>query len=107
VFLEVAPDSVLCHPPLIPDKTCLQVREVHYDAQGLRRGQPGPWHTLQQDIEGYVHVPGTRDMLRVKRYALRQPPADAPSTAYVLDTVVETGTVKSPTPSAGHDQPSQ
>ncbi|MGH8156906.1 MAG: DUF4377 domain-containing protein [Rhodanobacter sp.] len=95
VFLEVAPDSVPCHHPLIPDKTCLQVREIHYDAQGLRSGQPGPWQPLQQDIEGYVHAPRTRDVLRVKRYALKQPPADASSSAYVLDMVVETGTVPS------------
>lgn len=94
VFLEVAPDSVPCHHPLIPDKRCLQVREIHYDAQGLRSGQPGPWQPLQQDIEGYVHQPDTREVLRVKRYTLKQPPADAPSTAYVLDTVIETETVK-------------
>lgn len=105
VFLEVAPDSVPCHHPLIPDKTCLQVREVHYDAQGLRNGQPGPWQTLQQDIEGYAHVPGNHDVLRVKRYALKQPAADASSIAYVLDMVVETGTAKSPAPNARQDQP--
>ncbi|GAB2555044.1 DUF4377 domain-containing protein [Rhodanobacter koreensis] len=105
VFLEVAPDNVPCHHPLIPDKSCLQVREIHYDAQGLRSGQPGPWQTLQQDIEGYAHVPGNHDVLRVKRYALKQPAADASSIAYVLDMVVETGTVKSPVPGSGHDQP--
>ncbi|MFI4958890.1 MAG: DUF4377 domain-containing protein [Lysobacterales bacterium] len=94
MFLEVAPDTTHCHHPLIPDKSCLLVRERHYDAQGLRSGQPGPWQPLQQDIDGYVHQPGTRNVLRVKRYTLKQPPADAPSTALVLDMVVESEIVK-------------
>lgn len=94
VFLEVAPQTVPCQPPLMPGKTCLQVRERHYDANGLRVGEPGPWQPLQQDIEGYVHRPGVRNVLRVKRYTLKQPPADAPSSAYVLDLVVESEIVK-------------
>lgn len=100
VFLEVAPQTEPCHHPLIPDKTCLQVRERHYDANGLRAGEPGPWQPLQQDIEGYAHEPGIRNVLRLKRYAIKNPPADAPSTAYVLDMVVESEIVKA-------DQPQQ
>lgn len=95
IFLEVAAQTTPCHHPLIPDKSCLRVRERHYDAQGLRSGQPGPWQTLAQDIEGYVHQPGTRNVLRVKRYTVKQPPADGSSTAYVLDMVVESELVKS------------
>jgi len=96
LFLEVAPQTVPCRHPLMPDKTCLQVRERHYDANGLRAGEPGPWQPLQQDIEGYVHEPGVRNVLRVKRYPLKRPPADAPSSAYVLDMVVESEIVKTP-----------
>jgi heat shock protein HslJ len=107
VFLEVAPGTTPCPHPPIPDRACLQVREIHYDAQGLRSGQPGPWQPLQQNIEGYVHQPDTHDVLRVKRYALKQPPADAPSTAYVLDSVVESGTVKAADTNTGHIPPSQ
>jgi len=105
MFLEVAPATTPCAHPLIPDKSCLLVRERHYDAQGLRSGQPGPWQPLQQDIEGYVHQPGTRNVLRVKRYALKQAPADAPSTAFVLDMIVESEIVKSPDPTGTPDQP--
>ncbi|HWX65651.1 MAG TPA: META and DUF4377 domain-containing protein [Rhodanobacter sp.] len=94
VFLEVAPQMVSCNHPLVPHKSCLQVRERHYDAQGLHSGQPGPWQPLQQDIEGYAHPQDTRNVLRVKRYTLKQPPADAPSTVYVLDMVVESEIVK-------------
>ncbi|WP_232823621.1 META and DUF4377 domain-containing protein [Dyella sp. C9] len=89
VFLEVAAQAVPCHHPLIPNKMCLQVRERHYDAQGLQTGTPGDWQPLNQDIEGYTHEPGIRNVLRVKRYAIKNPPADAPDTAYVLDMVVE------------------
>lgn len=95
VFLEVAAQTVPCNHPLIPDKSCLRVRERHYDAQGLRSGEPGPWQTLPQDIEGYEHHPGTRNVLRVKRYTVKQPPADGSSIAYVLDMVVESELVKS------------
>lgn len=96
VFLEVAAQTVPCQHPPVPHKTCLQVRERHDDANGLRAGEPGPWQPLQQNIEGYEHRPGVRNVLRVKRYALKQPPADAPSSAYVLDMVVESETVKTP-----------
>ena len=104
IFLEVAPNTAPCHHPLIPDKSCLLVRERHYDAQGLHSGSPGPWQPLQQDSEGYVHQPGTRNVLRVKRYTLKQPPADAPSPAYVLDMIVESEIVKSATPTDTPDQ---
>jgi len=93
VFLEVAPQTVPCPHPPMPDKTCLQVRERHYDANGLRVGEPGPWQPWQQEIEGYVHQPGVRNVLRVKRYTLKQPSVDASSSAYVLDMVVESGGV--------------
>lgn len=87
-FLEVAPQTVPCNHPLMPAAQCLDVREVHYDAHGLKTGTPGAWQPLQS-IEGYTHESGTHNVLRVKRYAIKHPPADAPNTAYVLDMVVE------------------
>lgn len=93
-FLEVAAQTVPCHHPLMPDRQCLDVREVHYDAQGLKSGTPGAWQPFNQAIEGYTHQPGVRNVLRVKRYAVKNPPADAPASAYVLDMVVETAIEK-------------
>ncbi|WP_199098044.1 META and DUF4377 domain-containing protein [Dyella sp. ASV21] len=90
VFFEVAAQTVPCNHPLIPNKQCLQVRERHYDSQGIQTGSPGDWQPLNQDIEGYTHEAGTRNVLRLKRYALKNVPADAPNTTYVLDMVVET-----------------
>jgi len=98
VFLEVADDEIPCNHPLIPGKTCLQVRERHYDEQGLASGEPGPWQPLQQDIEGYTHEAGVRNVLRLKRYTIKNPPADAPDTAYVLDMVVESEAPKTDAP---------
>lgn len=91
-FLEVAAEPVSCQHPLPPANNCLQVRQLHYDDQGLRVGEPGPWRPLAQPIEGYERQPGVRNVLRVKRYALANPPAGAASSAYVLDMVVESGT---------------
>lgn len=89
VFLEVAAQTRPCTHPLIPDMQCLQVRELQYDANGLRQGTPGEFQHFYGQIEGYMHEPGVRNVLRVKRYRIANPPADAPDTAYVLDMVVE------------------
>ncbi|MCW5581621.1 MAG: META and DUF4377 domain-containing protein [Luteimonas sp.] len=93
VFLEVAPERVACHHPLIPDFRCLHVREVRYDDKGLKTGT-GEWQFLYDDIEGYAHEPGVRNVLRLKRYTVPNPPADGSSIAYVLDMVVESEVVK-------------
>lgn len=89
IFLEVAAQTAPCSHPLIPNMQCLQVRELQYDDKGLKVGDPGPFGNFYATIEGYTHEPGVRNVLRVDRYAVKDPPADAPSQAYVLDMVVE------------------
>ncbi len=89
VFLEVAAQTQACPHPLIRDKQCLQVRELHYDAAGLRQGDAGNFSNFYDAIEGYTHEAGVRNVLRVKRFKVANPPADASSQAYVLDMVVE------------------
>jgi heat shock protein HslJ len=89
MFFEVAAQRKPCSHPLIPDMQCLQVRERTYDAQGLVVGTPGEWQPLYQEIEGFEHLPGQRNVVRVKRYEIKNAPADAPAVAYVLDMVVE------------------
>ncbi|AZE73219.1 putative lipoprotein [Pseudomonas synxantha] len=88
-FLEVAPKTVKCSHPMIPEYQCLQVRERRYDDAGLQLPTQDPWHPLYQSIEGFEHRDGVRTVLRVKQYEWKNPPADAPSTVYVLDLVVE------------------
>ena len=94
VFLEIAPERVACSHPLIPDKQCLQVREIRYDDKGLKVGTPGAFEHFYDSIEGYTHEPGIRNVLRVDRYTVKNPPADASPQAYVLDMVVESESVK-------------
>ena len=94
VFLEVAAETRPCSHPLIPDKQCLQVREIQYDDKGLKIGTPGAFEHFYDSIEGYTHEPGIRNVLRVDRYTVKNPPADASSSAYVLDMVVESANEK-------------
>ena len=94
VFLEVAAQTKPCSHPLIPDKQCLQVRELKYDDKGIKTGTNGAFGSFYSDIEGYAHESGTRNVLRVKRYTIKNPPADGSSLAYELDMVVESEIVK-------------
>lgn len=91
MFLEVAPRRVACPHPMMPNARCLQVRERNYDAQGIAVGQPSGWQNLYENIEGYAHAEGVRNVLRVKRFKRPPPlPADASANVYVLDMVIET-----------------
>ena len=92
LFLEVGPQTVDCKLPSGAAGSCLQVREVRFDKQGLRSGRPGPWRPLAEPIEGYTHTPGVRNVLRVDRYR-RQAAAGESAALYVLDLVVESETV--------------
>jgi heat shock protein HslJ len=93
MFLEVAEQTVDCTLPSGEAGRCLRVREVRFDEQGLRKGPPGPWRTFAGQIEGYTHVAGVRNVLRIDRYERKPPPAGRPSVAYVLDLVVESENV--------------
>lgn len=93
-FLEVAAQTKPCNHPLIPNLQCLQVREIKYDDKGLKTGADGEFQNFYDNIEGYTHQPGVRNVVRVKRYTLKNPPADGSSLAYELDMVVESETVK-------------
>ncbi|MFT3811989.1 MAG: META and DUF4377 domain-containing protein [Acidovorax sp.] len=88
VFLEVAPQRVACNHPLMPNAQCLRVREIRYADNGVKQST-GEWRIFQGEIEGYQHEDGIRNVLRLQRYAIANPPADAPRHAYVLDMVVE------------------
>ena len=92
-FLEISPDTIACNHPLMPGHACLNVREVYYDANGIKRGH-GPWQAFYGSIQGYTHQPGVRQVLRIKRYPLAQAPVDASRYAYVLDMAVEAEQVR-------------
>ncbi len=88
-FLEVSTDP--CEPPA--DTACLRVRDIHFDEQGLRVGNPGEWRALPAGIEGYKPTPGQRQVVRVKRFEVPGTAGSAPSEHFVLDLVVESHTV--------------
>jgi heat shock protein HslJ len=89
VFLEVSAHSVSCKNPPSPNTLCLQVRERHYDEHGLVVGTPGEWRPLRENIEGYTHKEGERNVLRVKRFNRTAAPDGTSSTVYVLDLIIE------------------
>lgn len=88
VFMEIAPQTVPCDQPATA-KQCLQVRQIYYDDDGLKTDSPGSWQDFVQEIEGYRFQPGVRNILRIKRYHIAKPAANAANTAYILDMVVE------------------
>src|SRR5690606_38693936 len=63
VFMEVAPQRIACSHPLMPDHKCLQVREIRYDANGVKQ-PPGEWEAFYGDIEGFEFREGERKVLR-------------------------------------------
>jgi hypothetical protein len=77
--------------PAPPNTRCLQVRERHFDEHGLAVGTPGEWQPLHENIEGFTHKEGERNVLRIKRYN-RTPAPERPrasSTLDVLDMIIE------------------
>lgn len=87
VFLEVKPQTRTCtgaHGP----QTCLQVREIHYNAEGLKTRQ-GKWQNFSDPISGYHHDSAQQQILRVNRYTVSHPAADQSRYAWELDTIIE------------------
>jgi heat shock protein HslJ len=87
IYVEIAARKKPCPAPATG--LCVEMRELRYDAQGLPAGEPGEWRLSQNPIEGYTHEDGIRNVARVKRFTIDQPSKPGPSTALVLDMVVE------------------
>lgn len=68
VFFEVAPQTENCNG----QQQCLRVKEVRYDANGLKQPSQAQWHTLTTPIEGYQHDPNISKIIRVKKYMTDQ-----------------------------------
>jgi heat shock protein HslJ/uncharacterized lipoprotein NlpE involved in copper resistance len=93
IFLEIAAQTVECEGSPRADGRCLQVRELTFDEQGLRVGEPSEWRTFTADIEGYEHEPGIRNVLRVNRFQPAAGPEVPAGPVYVLDLVVQSEVV--------------
>jgi heat shock protein HslJ len=90
-FLEVSTDP--CDPPHDAAPGCLRVRDLHFDEQGLRSGEPGEWRALPEGIEGYAPTPGQQQVVRVKRFEVPAAAGGEPAVHFVFDMVVESRTV--------------
>ncbi|MBL8261102.1 MAG: DUF4377 domain-containing protein [Xanthomonadaceae bacterium] len=92
-FVEVAAFTKPCQPPMATaPQTCLEVREVQYDDQGIKTNA-GPWRLFYDKIDGFTHEPGIRNVLRVKRYRRDGRPDDGTNIAYVMELSIESETV--------------
>lgn len=90
-FLEVSTEP--CPAPDSASGRCLTVREIQFDEQGLKTGEPGAWRSLPDGIEGYVPVAGEQHIVRVKRFEQAAAAGGAPVAHFVLDMIVQTRTV--------------
>lgn len=93
IFLEVSPKTQRCDAG-VRQMQCLQVRQVKYNEQGLKSYVSSGWENFYDSIEGYEHSNNERVIIRVKKYPVKNPPADASNAAYVLDMFVEREQVK-------------
>ncbi|CAB1214423.1 META and DUF4377 domain-containing protein [Acinetobacter bouvetii] len=92
IFLEVSPETKACTG--VAAQQCLQVREVKYAENGVKTHVDKDWTLFYSQIEGFEHNPTLRQIIRVKRYEIKNPAADQSKYAYIHDMTVESATVK-------------
>ena len=92
IFLEVSPETKECTG--VTKQTCLQVREIKYSESGVKTQVDKDWTLFYDKIEGFNHTPNERQVIRVKRFELKNPAADQSKYAYVYDMAVEREAVK-------------
>jgi len=96
VFLEIAAEPQPCPAAQAPTATatsandCLKVRELRFDAEGMRVNPPGAWITLALKVEGFTHEPGMRTVIRAKRFPLPNAADGRPQASYVYEATIET-----------------
>lgn len=95
IFMEVASATKPCSYGVMR-ADCLQTREIRFDGQGIKTYVAADWQNFYGTIEGYKHNPQQRQVLRLKKYRIKNPPADAPDSAYILDMIIESETVSQP-----------
>lgn len=92
IFLEISPETKACTGVIA--QTCLLVREIKYNDSGIKTQVDKDWTLFYDKIEGFEHNPAERQVIRVKRYEIKNPAADQSKYAYVHDMTVERATVK-------------
>ena len=92
IFLEISPQTKQCTG--VAPQTCLQVREIKYAENGVKTQVDKDWTLFYSGIEGFTHNPAERQVVRIKRYEIKNPAADQSKYAYVQDMIIERETVK-------------
>lgn len=93
IFLEISPETKECSAGVIK-KQCLLVREIKYADNGVKTQVDKDWTFFYDDIEGFTHRPNERQVVRIKRYEIKNPAADQSKYAYVQDMIIERESVK-------------
>lgn len=90
VFWEVNHQLQDCPNP--DQKSCLKVRPVYYDEQGIKKGV-GDWDIFVDNIEGYNHDSSVDTVLRLKRFTVDPVEVKGKQFVYVFDRIVESSVV--------------
>lgn len=93
IFLEINPETKPCIG--VGKQTCLQVREIKYSDSGVKTQVDKDWTLFYDNIEGFNHTPNERQVIRVKRFELKNPAADQSKYAYIYDMSIERGAIDS------------
>lgn len=92
IFLEISPEIQACKG--ITPQTCLHVREIKYAENGLKIQVDKDWTLFYEQIQGYQHNPAEQQVVRIKRYEIKNPAADQSKYAYVHDMTIERAVVE-------------
>lgn len=89
LFFEIHPQKKTCTG--VTTQSCLQVKEIKYNENGLKTHTDPNWSLFYAPIEGFTHSPNERQVIRVKRYDIKNPAADQSKYAYIYDMTIERG----------------
>ena len=89
MFYEIHPQTKSCTG--LVQQQCLQVKEIRYSSNGVKTYQDANWSLFYGTIQGFQHNPKERQVIRVKRYEIKNPAADQSKYAYVHDMTIERG----------------
>lgn len=84
IFLDIAPTTKPCSGN--PNTSCLQVKEIKYNDQGIQTYIDQDWKTLPESIQGYQHDPKIKKTIRIKRFHNKD---NAPQFIYIYDMTVQ------------------
>ncbi|MDM1763443.1 DUF4377 domain-containing protein [Acinetobacter sichuanensis] len=93
IFLEISPETKECTAGVMK-KQCLQVREIKYADNGVKTQVDKDWTLFYDNIDGFTHTTDERQVVRIKRYEIKNPAADQSKYAYVQDMIIEREAVK-------------